>query len=116
MTKRILTVALAAVLCFVFFALFYLYNPAECRFFLPCLFRSLTGLRCPGCGMQRAIHLLLHGRVADSFLMCPILFFIPVVMLAMKCFPKATGQLWFGATVAVLVLCYGVLRNLSIVP
>ena len=116
MTKRALKVALAAVCCAVLLALFYLYNPAECRFFIPCVFHSLTGLKCPGCGMQRAIHLLLRGRVADSFVMCPVLYFIPFVLLAMKCFPKATGRLWFGATVTAIVLCYGVLRFLQIVP
>ena len=97
-------------------ALLYNYNPAEADFFLPCVFYSLTGLKCPGCGMQRAGHLLLHGRVSESFFMCPMLFFIPFVYLAMVLFPKATANVWFGVSVAVIVLCYACLRILAIVP
>ena len=32
-----------------------------------CMFRQLTGLDCPGCGSQRAIHALLHGHVAEAW-------------------------------------------------
>ena len=29
----------------------------------PCLWHALTGTHCPGCGVTRALHELLHGRV-----------------------------------------------------
>ena len=32
-------------------------------FFPKCLFHSATGLHCPGCGCQRAIHYLLNGQI-----------------------------------------------------
>lgn len=48
--------------------LFYLYSvDPEQGGFLACPFRYLTGLLCPGCGSQRALHDLLHGRVLDAF-------------------------------------------------
>ena len=28
--------------------------------FLPCVFHAITGLYCPGCGMTRALHALVH--------------------------------------------------------
>ncbi|MCB1303713.1 MAG: DUF2752 domain-containing protein [Leptospiraceae bacterium] len=31
-----------------------------------CLFYSITGLPCPGCGMTRSIHYLMHGDVIHS--------------------------------------------------
>ena len=31
-----------------------------------CLFKGLTGLDCPGCGMTRAFLLIGHGRFADA--------------------------------------------------
>lgn len=37
------------------------YNPLESGFFPKCPFKQLTGLDCPGCGSQRAIHFLLNG-------------------------------------------------------
>lgn len=32
-----------------------------------CLFYRLTGWQCPGCGTQRAVHALLHGRFAAAW-------------------------------------------------
>lgn len=32
-----------------------------------CPFRVLTGYDCPGCGSQRALHALLHGRFGDAW-------------------------------------------------
>lgn len=34
--------------------------------FLKCPFHLLTGLQCPACGTQRAIHCLLHGEVMQA--------------------------------------------------
>lgn len=33
----------------------------------PCLFRALLGVRCPGCGMTRAVSCALHGRPRDAW-------------------------------------------------
>lgn len=44
----------------------YLFNPSAGGF-PACPFRSLTGLLCPGCGSQRAIHELLHGHIGAAF-------------------------------------------------
>ena len=41
---------------------------------LPCMSKQLTGMDCPGCGIQRSISLLLEGHLEDSFLMYPGLF------------------------------------------
>jgi len=38
----------------------------EYQLFPPCLFHRLTGLSCPGCGMQRFVHALTHGRLAEA--------------------------------------------------
>lgn len=37
------------------------FNPEDYVFFPKCPFLLLTGLECPGCGSQRAIHSILHG-------------------------------------------------------
>ena len=39
---------------------------------LPCLFKSLTGVPCPGCGTVRSLQLLLHGDVVGSVLTNPL--------------------------------------------
>lgn len=42
------------------------YNPEEHSFFIPCIFYKLTGIKCAGCGMTRAIHNLLNGRIKEA--------------------------------------------------
>ena len=43
-----------------------LFNPEKCQIFPQCPFRQLTGLLCPGCGSQRAIHQLLNGHLLSA--------------------------------------------------
>ncbi|MES2276099.1 MAG: DUF2752 domain-containing protein [Bacteroidota bacterium] len=38
---------------------------------LPCPFKYLTGIDCPGCGFQRAVMALLQGHSHQSFLLYP---------------------------------------------
>ncbi|MDR2065262.1 MAG: DUF2752 domain-containing protein [Prevotellaceae bacterium] len=54
---------------------YFSYNPEKTAFFPPCPFYKLTGLKCPGCGSQRAIHSLLHLDVKQAFFYNPALFF-----------------------------------------
>ena len=59
--------------------------------FLPCVWRELLGLPCPGCGMSRAYMALLKGNVRTAFLMHP-LFFAPPVILVLCLFKKGTAE------------------------
>lgn len=47
--------------------LLWLFDPEGGQMHLPCPFHWLTGWHCPGCGSQRALHDLLHGRIAEAF-------------------------------------------------
>lgn len=38
----------------------------EYQLFPPCLFHRLTGLSCPGCGMQRFVHALTNGHPLEA--------------------------------------------------
>lgn len=46
---------------------YYFFDPSDSVFFPRCIFRSLTGWDCPGCGSQRALHALLHADVAGAW-------------------------------------------------
>ena len=43
------------------------FDPAQYAFFPRCTLHMLTGLECPGCGGQRAVHQLLHGEINAAF-------------------------------------------------
>ncbi len=42
-------------------AMVFFFNPSTHGFYPSCLFHTLTGLNCPGCGMTRSLYALLHG-------------------------------------------------------
>ncbi|MDH7514376.1 MAG: DUF2752 domain-containing protein [Bacteroidota bacterium] len=54
----------------------YLFDPARDHVFIPCLFHLCTGFSCPGCGMQRAAHSLLHGELRTAFMENPLIFVV----------------------------------------
>jgi hypothetical protein len=61
----------------------YLYEPGKTGFFPPCPFRMLTGLTCPGCGVTRALHHIVHGNFTAAFMLNPLfLIAIPFLLIA----------------------------------
>src|SRR6202165_1141772 len=44
----------------------YRFDPSLFGFYPRCVFHAITGLECPGCGGTRALHGLLHGRLAPA--------------------------------------------------
>lgn len=44
----------------------YIFDPARYIFAPKCPFKLLTGLSCPGCGFQRALHAFLHGQWSEA--------------------------------------------------
>ena len=63
-------VAVAAAAATVLYAV----DPSRTRLTPPCPYLSLTGLACPGCGLTRSMHALLHGNVAQAFSWNPWIF------------------------------------------
>lgn len=55
---------------------------------LPCLFHSLTGLYCPGCGGTRAVRSLLRGDLRMSFQYHPLVLYA-VLVLFLEMFLRA---------------------------
>ena len=61
--KKIVAVVIACILGGV---ILYNLNPTEYYFMPKCPLKLITGLSCPGCGIQRAIHALLHGEIVKA--------------------------------------------------
>lgn len=74
--------AAAAIAVVIVGSVLFLFNPAETGLFPRCPFLMLTGLKCPGCGSQRAIHALLHGDIIRAWDYNPLLVIaVPYIIL-----------------------------------
>ena len=49
------------------------------KFTLPCVFYTVFGLYCPGCGGTRAIVALLHGNLLQSLWYHPVVLYVAVI-------------------------------------
>lgn len=104
--------------------LFYAFDPATDPFFPLCPFRAVTGLECPGCGSQRAIHSLLHLQVGDALAYNALMVVaLPYILLGIwlerlgggRRYPRLQ-RFFFGrgsaAAVLLLVLLFWIERNI----
>lgn len=119
MKKRavIILVIIAALL---FVCIYWALDPSQYPF-PQCPFYRLTGLKCPGCGSQRALHQLLHFNILSAFkynallvVSIPLLAFLfSADLLREKC-PKyflASRHPIFSWGVLALIVLWWVLRN-----
>lgn len=98
------------------------FDPSAAGSLFPsCLFRDLTGWYCPGCGMTRALHALVHFDFARAVAMNVLLVAgLPLLaLMGLQGFTRRAllpgavarvafdGRWWIGA-----LLVFGVLRNL----
>lgn len=124
MSKRLLRAILLS-LPIVVITYYYGYFDAGSGEELTCYVYESTGLLCPGCGGQRAVHALLQGNVKEAlafngmillFLPLLILFYIAMVEIYIlrnnnfKCRFKL--PYWFGYVLIVVVLAFSIVRNL----
>lgn len=97
-------------------------NPYSETIFPPCILLHFTGIQCPGCGGTRAMFSLLHGDVATSLAMNPLVIagYVAVaislvgVLLERRGGQKVSKRLfWIAGSVAIgAALWSTVIRNL----
>lgn len=107
--------------------LLYAADPSRVAF-VPCPFRLFTGLDCPGCGMTRAVHHLLHLDFPATFRFNPFVFaVVPLLAFVWACLFRRilTGKKTLstirihpavGITVTVVIIAFWILRNLPVPP
>ena len=65
-------------------AYLFFFEPGKTGFFPACPFRLLTGFTCPGCGVTRALHQILHGHFYTAFTLNPLfLLAVPFLLFAL---------------------------------
>ncbi len=57
---------LGAIVVCILVIVYYQFDPKVYSYFPECPFHKFTGLDCPGCGSQRAVHALLRGNIAAA--------------------------------------------------
>lgn len=103
-------------------AVYLLFDPLQTAWMPKCPVKVLTGLDCPGCGSQRALHALLTGDVAAAFrfnalllLLLPYVAVIAVLEFSGRRHLRLYRVLGSQAAIAivlVLVVAWTVVRNL----
>ncbi|MDR1340336.1 MAG: DUF2752 domain-containing protein [Prevotellaceae bacterium] len=113
-----------AVSCLIVLVVLFFVNPEHTVWLPKCLFHQLTGLQCPACGTQRAMHQLLHLNVVAAFRCNPFLLVsLPYIsalvffrrfysggklqQLRRLCFSTATVNIYL-----ILLVLWCVVRNL----
>jgi hypothetical protein len=125
--KIALVACAAIVLSVAALALVSAFPPSQFNFYPKCMMYQWTGLHCPGCGGTRAVHELSQGRFLEAIRMnALVILFLPVLIAALVWQYIAHGskkpffQLVTGPksawALAILVIGFGVLRNIPIVP
>lgn len=106
--------------CVVVYAVF---DPSQYVWMPKCPFRLLTGWNCPACGLQRALHALLHGHLAEAlsynyFFVFSIpyatVLLVSEVLKRMRCgeeFTRAVEHPVIARTYVVFFFVWGVVRN-----
>jgi hypothetical protein len=125
-SERIGTAVILGVAGAAIFAVGY-FNPVTAGFFPVCPLFEATGLNCPGCGMTRAVHALLHGDVVGAFhfnAIFPIYafifgyLFISTLLIVIK--GRGLGYKIFKPglmySMLTIALLFGVLRNIPVYP
>jgi len=103
------------------------FDPTTAGFFPVCPLYAMTGFACPGCGMTRGLHALLHGDVLtalDYNLLLPfILFFFGYLFVSLSLtFARGRGLTFrlFSTKVVwgffIFAFAFSALRNLPIYP
>jgi len=110
----------ALAICALGILVFFAFDPTKVPIFPQCAFHRITGLDCPGCGAQRALHELLHGNfIAALRLNAMFILSLPLAgwyapRLISRAFtrqPSGTPPRWLWFYIAAWVV-FGVARNL----
>lgn len=124
--KIILIIGIVVVLISVL-SLYFFIDPSRTSFFPKCPFFNFTGLYCPGCGSQRAIHHFLQGNIITGIrhnylilLLGLVLVYQAILFLLNKFGSKIYSNLLHKSkmtkTILALVIIFWVLRNIPIAP
>lgn len=103
------------------------FNPESVKIFPPCIFHTLTGLYCPGCGMTRATHALLNFEFKKAldfnplfFVLLPLLIYMGIMQAISLKYNKKLRVIKFSYPLIIMlfvvVVLFFILRNIPAEP
>lgn len=122
MKRRIFNLISILFLLILLFIL-YLYMINEYNFYIPCMFKKITGFYCPGCGITRCLLTLLKLDFYRAFrynilvfILLPFLIFYVLYNIYLyitnkedKIIKKIPQKVWY--ILLIITIIFGVLRN-----
>lgn len=123
MKKRIVKVLGIYLILILTFVIYFIVNKYT-GYFIPCLFREITGYKCPGCGITHLLFDIVNLRFKDAFLENPLVFiYLPFIIAYFiyrtylfvsdkkdKILVKIPN--FFKIAILVITILYGVVRNI----
>lgn len=120
--RRVLLLIVITALVVAAGAFYFVSDPSSSPVMPRCWFKTLTGLQCPGCGTQRALHAALHGRLAEAVqynallvVAVPLLLVLLIAELGRSSRPGAYARVnapWVAIAVLAVVVLWWVARNI----
>ena len=103
------------------------FPPTANSWYPKCMSYQLAGIHCPGCGMTRAVHFALNGRLADAvsqnalvFVVVPYLIYVFLSglwhYLWQTPLRKSRWPKWATYSLFALLLVFTVVRNIPVEP
>lgn len=91
--------------------------------YIPCVFRLLTGLKCPGCGVTHLAVAMLHGNIHEAFMANQLIFVLLPIAAIYGCYRAniyvRSGRRDFGNLETILLIltlmatiAFGIYRNI----
>ena len=122
MKKKLMKVIIRDVLLLLILIGYYFFNKYT-GIYIPCIFREITGYKCPGCGITHLIFALLKLDFREAFISNPLVFiYLPFIIMYFayfdylyiydkedKIIKKIPNYVWI--ILIIITLLYGILRN-----
>lgn len=127
--RRIFIIFLAILLPIIVLTFYFIYDANIDGIGVQCSFYQMTGLQCPGCGGQRALHYLLHGEFlkalhSNLLLVIGLPFLIYLYIIIVKVYGLKNAAYInipllgrnFGIITIIVILSFFFLRNIPYPP
>ena len=108
-------------------SLYFFYDPISHKYFPKCFFNQATGLHCPGCGTQRAVHSFLQGDIIKGIsynILFSVFLIIMVYRVLLYTLKKFTTKKYYNIlhnpivtyAIVIFIILFWILRNINIYP